>query len=141
MPLNSALNTWIENYPVFYNINMRGALTPRSSKIKTMKNQNQTPKKMRFMDYIFALFCVFLFFGLFPRDYQTNAPTVFALCSVLVFQFSLRISIAIRILSSQHLYGNDNTNDRYMLSKKYDLKPILCYIHVPVFIIFMILIA
>jgi len=120
---------------------MRGAHTPRSSKIKTMKNQNQTLQKMRFIDYIFALFCVFLLFGLFPRDYQTNAPTVFALCSVLVFQFSIRISKAIRILLSRHLYGNDSANDRYILFNKHDLRPILCYIHVPVFIIFMILIA
>lgn len=120
---------------------MRGAHTPRSSKIKTMKNQNQTLKTMRFMDYIFALFCVFLFLGLFPRDYQTNAPTVFALCSVFVFQFSIHISKAIRILLSINLYGNDITIDRYLLFNKHDLRPILCSIHVPVFILFMILIA
>lgn len=106
-----------------------------------MKNQNQTPKKMRFMDYIFALFCVFLFFGLFPRDYQTNAPTIFALLAVFVFQITKRLAKTLRVYMLIQLYQNNEKTEKYILLNRYDLRPALCIVHVPAFIIFMLLIA
>ena len=106
-----------------------------------MKNENQTLRKMRFMDYIFALFCVFLFFGFFPRDYQTNAPTIFALLAVFVFQITKRLAKSLQNYMLIQLYQNNETTRKYILWNRYDLRPALCTVHVPAFILFMILIA
>ena len=106
-----------------------------------MKNENQNLRKMRFMDYIFALFCVLLFFGFFPRDYQTNAPTIFALLAVFVFQITKRLAKSLRVYMLIQLYQNNETTRKYILWNRYDLRPALCTVHVPAFILFMILIA
>ena len=106
-----------------------------------MKNENQTLRKMRFMDYIFALFCVLLLFGFFPRDYQTNAPTIFALLAVFVFQITKRLAKSLRVYMLIQLYQNNETTRKYILWNRYDLRPALCTVHVPAFILFMILIA
>ena len=120
---------------------MRGAYAPRSTNTKTMKNQNHILRKMRFMDYIFALFCVLLLFGFFPRDYQTNAPTIFALCTVFIFQISKSLAKSLRVYMLIRLYENNETTSKYILWNRYDLRPALCTVHVPAFIAFMILIA
>lgn len=101
-----------------------------------MKNSNQKSIlnsngiKITAVDVIFGICTVFLFFSIFPLDYQYNAPSVFAMLSVVAYGIGKKFSKFLRTTLIEILNVNDNDWKRYF-----------AYTHLPVIITYLYIIA
>ena len=101
-----------------------------------MKNSNQNSVlnsngiRITAVDVIFGICTVFLFFSIFPLEYQYNAPSVFAMLSVIVYGIGKKISKFIRTTVIEIIKVNDNNWKRYF-----------AYTHLPLIITYLYIIA
>ena len=99
-----------------------------------MKNLNQNSIlgkdgiNISVVDIIFGVCAVLWFFGVFPRDYQFNAPTTFVLCSLIVYGVAKNLSTVIRNLITNKIGEDNNTWKRFLVATHLPLIMIYLYI-------------